>query len=118
MNFTPLYDWVLSEELTLLEAALVCRVLRWGENGCYESSRTLARLFKSDPRTIQRTVKRLVQDEWLAALYPDPWHRVLFINPSRLNPGPLFDLRHDATLGDKSHKNIRHTATQSEKIKE
>lgn len=91
-GFTPLYEWVIEETDSLAEAAIICRVLRWGKGGCYESNARLGRKLNMHPRTIQRLIKGLVNKEWLALLYPQPQHRVMYVNPRRLTPGPLFDI--------------------------
>lgn len=90
-GFTPLYDWVMADpELTQSEALIVCRVLRWGENGCWESNSTIARGLKMTPRGVRKIIKRLVHKEWLAPLYPTKRKRILLIDPQRLTAGPLF----------------------------
>ena len=90
-GFTPLYDWVMAEpDLTHYEALIVCRVLRWGKNGCWESNAKLGKALKMDPRTIQRTVKSLVIKEWLWVFYPKRHIREMHIEEKRLAAGPLF----------------------------
>lgn len=91
-TYTPLWDWVMEDpDLTGTEALVVCRVLRWREGGCFESNTTLGRKLKLDPRTVQRTVKRLVKREWLAVCYFSKRNRIIYVNPKRLAAGPLFE---------------------------
>lgn len=98
-GFTPLYDWVMAApDLSNKEAQIVCRVLRWGEGGCFESNATLGRQLKMDPRTVRRLVKELVKKEWLAVLYPRRQQRLIFVDPRRLTAGPLFERIGAATM--------------------
>lgn len=91
-TFTPLYDWVARRtDLTLLEKIIICKVLRYGNNGCYESYANLAKDFAVDRRNLIRTVKGLIKKDWLAVLYESKNRRILYIVPERLSPGPLFN---------------------------
>jgi len=84
-GFTPLFNWVMENpELSNSEAQIVCRVLRWRESGCFESNATIGKQLKMNPRTVRRLVKELVCKEWLAALYPTKYRRLLFVDPKRL----------------------------------
>lgn len=92
-QYTPLYDWVMADKrLTLLDAAIICRVLRWNEFDldCFESNRKLAHIFNVTERTISRSLKKLNRIEWLAVLN-DGYQRIIFVNPDKLKPGPLFE---------------------------
>lgn len=96
-TFTPLYDWVAERsDLSLLEKLIVCRVLRYGRGGCYESYASIARAFHVDRRQLIRTIKNLVQKQWLAVLSREKNGRVFYreywVNPDRFSAGPLFDL--------------------------
>ncbi len=99
--FTPLYDWVMESELSNSEAQMICRVLRWGERGCFESNATIGRRLKMNPRTVRRLIKTLIRKEWLAVLYQTKHKRLIFVDPKRLTAGPLFE-----ELGEKVRKKI------------
>jgi hypothetical protein len=78
------------DDLSRTEALVVCRVLRWGGNGCWESNATIAKGLKLTTRGVREIIKRLVRKEWLAPLYPSKRKRILFIDPKQLTAGPLF----------------------------
>ena len=84
------------DDLTRLEVLLISEVMRW-PNGCFKSSAQLAKLLKSDTRTIQRKIKLLFKKEWLIVLYPQKQHRVLFATPKDPPIGPLFDYQKKST---------------------
>ena len=91
LPFTPLFDWVAQrKDLTILEKVLISKVLRFADNGCYESSANLAKDFGLDRRTVQRSVKDLIQKEWLIVFYERKPKRTLYIAPDKLKAGPLF----------------------------
>ena len=92
MKYTPLYDELLAvPELTLLEAVILCRVRRWGAQGCFESNKTLAGLFKTHPRTIQRTILGLKKRGWLAIYYLTKQQRIMYFSYPEQSFGPLFE---------------------------
>lgn len=96
-TFTPLYDWVASRgDLSLLEKLVICRVLRYGVGGCYESYTNIAKAFHVDRRQLIRTIQSLVQKQWLAVLPRENKGRVFYreywVNPEKFSAGPLFDL--------------------------
>ena len=97
-QFIIVYERILRHpDLTRLEALIICEVIRW-PSGCYKSSRSLARLFKSNHRTIQRLIKSLRQREWLAALHDRKRNeRILFATLKEPPVGPLFDYQQKAT---------------------
>jgi len=97
-QYIIVYEWTLRHpELTRLEALLLCEIMRW-PSGCLKSSRSLARLFKTDPRTIQRLIKSLRQRQWLAIL-PDRKknQRTLFFTPKDPPEGPISNYKHKVT---------------------
>lgn len=77
-------------DLTNSDAQIVCRVLRWGEGGCFESNATIGRRLKMDPRTVRRLIKGLKMKQWLAVLHETKNRRIIFVDPQRLTAGPLF----------------------------
>lgn len=92
-GFTPLYDWVMeNEEITQSEGMIVCRVLKYKGNGCYESSANIGLALDMDIRTVQRNINALCSKDkkWLIRCRVGKW-RFLFINPSKLEAGPLYD---------------------------
>lgn len=96
-TFTPFYDWIAErDDLSLLEKLIVCRVLRYGEGGCYESYANIAKAFHVDRRQLIRTIQSLVQRQWLAVLEREKDGRVVYreywVNPDMFSAGPLFDL--------------------------
>lgn len=92
-TFTPLYDWLAErEDLSLLEKLIICRVLRFGEGGCFESYSTMAKAFHVDRSNLIKNIKSLVKKQWLAPLYETKYVRVLWVDPDRFSVGPLFDL--------------------------
>jgi len=101
-GFTPLWDWVMADrELTHSEALIVCRILRWGKNGCWESNAKIGKALKMDSRTVQRTVKSLVVKEWLWVFYPKKQVREIHVEEKRLAAGPLFRQIGTATMKKK-----------------
>jgi len=91
-GFTPLYGWVMeSEELTHSEGLVVCRVLKYKENGCYESSSNIGKALKMDIRTAQRNINALCEKGWLVRCRITKKYRYLFVHPSKLKAGPLYD---------------------------
>lgn len=97
-QYIIVYEWILKHpELTRLEALIICEVMRW-PNGCHKSSGSLAKLFKSNTRTIQRAIKSLRKREWLAML-PDKKkrERTLFAYLKEPPAGPLFDYKQKAS---------------------
>lgn len=90
--YTKLYDWVAKEpDLSLLEKILICNVLRFQKNGCYESYRTMGRKFGVAHSYIIKAVKSLIAKEWLCVLYEGKYKRILYVVPERLKAGPLFE---------------------------
>lgn len=90
-NFTPLYEWIMvRKDLDLFEKLIICRVLKYKDGGCFESNARIAKFLSMHTRTVQRVAKRLVQKDWLAPLYESAQRRILFVNPEKLLPGPLF----------------------------
>jgi hypothetical protein len=93
-QYVIVYEWLLRHpELTRFEALIICEVMRW-PSGCHKSSASIAKLFKSDTRTIQRIIKSLRLRQWLAIL-PDrkSQERTLFATPKEPPLGPLFEYR-------------------------
>lgn len=96
-GFTPLYDWVMKkEELTQNEALIICRVLSYKDNGCWESSAEMGKALSMDIRTVQRNINSLVDEDrqggkWLIRCRISRRYRFLFISPSKLEAGPLYD---------------------------
>jgi len=86
------------DNLSRLEVLLISEIMRW-PNGCHKSSAQLAKLLKSDTRTIQRKIKSLCSKEkgWLAVLYPQKQHRVLWATPKDPPIGPLFEYQKKST---------------------
>lgn len=96
-TFTPLFDWITErDDLSLLEKIIVCKVLRFGEGGCYESYANIAKDFHIDRRQLIRTFQSLVSRQWLAVLERERNGRVVYreywVNPDMFSAGPLFDL--------------------------
>lgn len=92
-TFTPLYDWIAQQkDLSLLEKLVICKVLRYGNKGCYESYRSMARKFGVDHSNLTKAVKGLIAKDWLCVLYESKYRRILYVVPERLSAGPLFDL--------------------------
>ena len=91
-QYIKVYEWLLKhpDNLTRLEVLLISEIMRW-PNGCFKSSAQLAKLLKSDTRTIQRKIKLLFKKKWLTVLYPQKQHRVLFATPKDPPIGPLFE---------------------------
>ncbi|MDD5501937.1 MAG: hypothetical protein PHH26_00545 [Candidatus Thermoplasmatota archaeon] len=85
-------------DLTTFEALIVCRILRWGNGGCFESNATLGEELKMDSRTVRRLVGKLIRKEWLTALYETKYRRILYVHPKRLTAGPLFENVGAATM--------------------
>lgn len=96
-QYIKVYEWILRHpELSRLEALIICEVMRW-PYGCYKSSVSLARLFKADPRTIQKLIKSLRRRAWLAALHDrNRNERILYATPKDPPAGPLFDYQQNA----------------------
>lgn len=93
ITFTLFYDWIAEQKnLTLLEKLIICKVLRYGKNGCYESYRSIARKFGIDHSNLTKAVKSLIRKEWLCVLYESKYKRILYVVPDRLSAGPLFNL--------------------------
>lgn len=91
-TYTPLWDWVMERnDLTVAEKLVICRVLRWREGGCFESNRTIGRKTGLHPRTVQKVVKKLVHRQWLAHLPLTKRSRQIWVDPSRMTAGPLFE---------------------------
>lgn len=95
-QYIIVYEWILRHpELSRLEALLICEVMRW-PNGCYKSSAQLAKLLKSDPRSIQKTIKSLFERKWLTVLRESKNRRILWATPKEPPIGPLFDYQQKA----------------------
>lgn len=95
-HYIKVYEWILRHpELTRLEALLVSEIIRW-PNGCYKSSRSLAKLLKSDTRTIQKIIKSLYKRGWIALLYENRQKRILWATPKEPPIGPLFEYQQKA----------------------
>lgn len=93
VTFTLYYDWIAEKkDLTLLEKLIICKVLRYGNNGCYESYRSMARKFGVDHSNLTKAVKSLIRKEWLCVFYESKYKRILYVVPDRLSAGPLFNL--------------------------
>lgn len=109
-QYIKVYERILRHpELTRLEALLVCEVMRWTA-GCHKSSQSLAKLLKSDKRTIQRRIKSLEKRQWLTLLPDDNKQmRILYATPKEIPPGPLFDYAQKAkkAIAEHQKKEIR-----------
>jgi len=91
--FTPFFDWIAQQkDLTLLEKLIICKVLRYGKKGCYESYRSMSRNFGVDHSNLTKAVKGLIAKDWLCVLYESKYRRIFYVIPERLSAGPLFDL--------------------------
>ena len=94
-DYTPLHSWVMEDEkLTTAQSLIVCRVLKYGANGCYESSSNIGKALKLDLRTVQRNIvvlsdKDREDGQWLIKLKVSRW-RFLFPHPNKLIAGPLW----------------------------
>lgn len=90
-HYIKVFEWLLKhEELSRFEALIVSEIMRWPD-GCYKSSSQLAKLLKSDIRTIQRKILDLQKREWLAVLHPRKQHRIIYATPKDPPVGPLFE---------------------------
>jgi hypothetical protein len=90
--YTKVYDWIAQKtELSLIEKILICNVLRYGKNGCYESYRSMGRKFGVAHSYIIKAVKSLIGKEWLCVLYEGKYKRILYVVPERLKAGPLWE---------------------------
>lgn len=124
-GFTPLYAWVMeNEELTRSEGMVVCRVLKYKAKGCWESSGKIGKALDMDIRTVQRNIVSLGEQDrkggkWLIILRPFPWWRLryLFINPSKLEAGPLYDYVRVGTEIIKKITAYNMTTSRREKLK-
>lgn len=63
-RYTPFYEWVaglvISDELKLPEALVLCRIKMWGNAGCWEAYRTIAKKLGLGERTVIRAVSVLI----------------------------------------------------------
>lgn len=119
VTFTPLYDWVAKrKDLTLMEKILICRILRWGDSGCWEKYSTIARFYGVNRCTVIRAIKSLVDKEWLLPPLPDGRIRILYINPEKLTPGPLFPPEEALQNATKSAAKCNKSAAKCARIKE
>ena len=112
VTFTPVYDWIAEQKnLSLLEKLIICKVLRYGKNGCYESYRSMARKFGVDHSNLTKAVKGLIRKDWLCVLYESKNKRILYVVPDRLSAGPLFNLNgvNVPRAVVKTTKNVVHT---------
>lgn len=98
-TFTPLYDWIAKRhDLSLLEKLIVCRVLRYGDGGCFESYSNISKAFHIDRSNLIKNIQALKRKQWLAVLYEPKNRRVIWVNPDKFresdegSPGPLFEL--------------------------
>jgi len=105
-------DWYFSHpDLSRNDALLLCEITRWGDSGCYKSSRQLAKDLKFHPRTVQRLIKSLYKRQWLAIFYEHKQLRILYATPKEPPIGPLFDYK------EKTEKVIRqHTKKQTSQL--
>jgi hypothetical protein len=83
-KFTPLYEW-LSEyrDISLNEALILSRVKMWGNRGCFESYARMAKFLKMDRSTVIRTVKNLLQKDYLIVLHQTRSKRILYFNADK-----------------------------------
>lgn len=98
-QYIKVYEWLLKhpDDLTRLEAMLISQIMRY-PNGCHQSSANLAKLLKSDTRTIQRKIKLLFKRKWLTVLRTKKQHRLLFATPKEPPAGPLFEYQKKSTM--------------------
>ena len=94
-RFTPYYEWAARwSELILPEALLLCRLKMWGNEGSFESNRTLARVLKLSVPTVKRGIISLLNKTppLIIRKYRDAakQKRVLIFNFQRTDL-PLFD---------------------------
>ena len=103
MGFIIVDEWILRHpELSRFEALFISEIIRW-PNGCHKSSQSLAVMFKSDYRTIQRLIRGLVKKQWLAVLYTDKQVRILYATPKDPPLGPLFEYKAKADKAIQKH---------------
>ncbi len=92
-QYIKVYEWLLKHpDLSRLDALLISEVMRWPA-GCYKSSAQLAKLLKSDARTIQRKIVSLQKREWLAVFHPQKQYRIIWATPKEPPIGPLFEYK-------------------------
>jgi len=93
-TYTILPDWLMErKDLSTAEKLIFARILRFNK-GCYESSAKIAKAFNLNQRTVRRALKRLMKKngkQWIAALHPTDWTRILYATPENIPPGPLWD---------------------------
>ena len=92
VQFTAVYDWLARrEELSAGEKLLIAHVLRFGRSGCFKSNNTLAHDLGMDRVTVIRTIKCLIDKQWIAPLYETRRDRILFVNERMIEDMPLLD---------------------------
>jgi len=92
VKFTAVYDWLAERpDLNSTEKILIAHVLRFGRSGCFKSNNRLARDLGIERTTVIRTIKGLIDSEWIAPLYESRQNRILFVSEGKLNDMPLLD---------------------------
>ena len=103
-------------ELSRFEALLISEIMRYPE-GCYKSAHSLAGLLRSDKRTIQRTIRSLLERGWVTIL-PDTSNkqlRYLYATPKEAQIGPLFDYvqKAESAQAEKRKKAVKNLIKQT-----
>ena len=92
VRFTAIYDWLAElPDLNSNEKIIIAHVLRFHPSGCFKSNNRLAHDLGIDRSTVIRTIKGLIDKEWIAPLYETRHNRVLFVSEVKRNNMPLFD---------------------------
>lgn len=108
-RFTPFYEWVAeSLDLTLPEALVLCRVKMWGNAGCWESYKTLAKKLKLSERTVIRAVGALLSKKLIKRVKKGKKEKRLYFNFD-LTGLPLVDSTMPA-CHSKNNKGARESA--------
>lgn len=93
-RYTPFYEWIAEslylKDLKLPEALVLCRVKMWGNAGCWESYRTLAKKLKLSERTVIRAVGVLLSKELILRKKKGKKEKRLYFNFNRTGL-PLVD---------------------------
>jgi len=92
VRFTAIYDWLAEiADLNSNEKIIIAHVLRFHPAGCYKSNNRLAKDLGIDRSTVIRTLKGLIDKEWIAPLYETRRDRILYVSEVKRNNMPLFD---------------------------
>lgn len=107
-RYTPFYEWVaelvLSKELKLPEALVLCRIKMWGNAGCWEAYRTLAKRLGLGERTVIRAVSELMSKKLIFRKKKGKREKRLYFNFQwtglPLVDGKLMPERHSECAGE------------------